>query len=76
METEQTLSDYERERGKSLPSKLHSVAQTNLIGQLLTYRPTFQVLSELTLRLDGRDLTPDVSVYRDLESTSLGTRRG
>lgn len=50
-----------------MPSKLHSVAQTNLIGQLLTYRPTFQVLSELTLRLDNRDLTPDLSVYRDLE---------
>lgn len=50
-----------------MPSKLHSVAQTNLIGHLLTYRPTYQVLSELTLHLGDRDLTPDLSVYRDLE---------
>ena len=67
METQQTLSDYERERGKPMPSKLHSIAQTNLIGRLLTYRPKFQVLSELTLHLGDRDLTPDLSVYRDLE---------
>lgn len=67
METQQTISDYEHERGKPMPSKLHSVAQTNLIGQLLTYRPTLQVLSELTLHLGDRDLTPDLSVYGDFE---------
>jgi len=67
METEQTLSDYERERGKPMPSKLHSVVQTNLTGKLLTYRPSLQVLSELTLRLGDRELTPDLSVYRELE---------
>lgn len=67
METESTISDYERERGKPMPSKLHSVAQTNLTGQLLTYRPALQVLSELTLHLGDRDLTPDLSVYRDLQ---------
>jgi Uma2 family endonuclease len=67
METQQTISDYERERGKPTPSKLHSVAQTNLLIQLANYRPRLQALSELTLRLEGRDLTPDVSVYRDLE---------
>jgi len=67
METQQTRSDYERERGKPMPSKLHSVAQTNLIGKLLSYRPDVQVLSELTLHLGDRDLTPDLSVYRDLE---------
>ena len=67
METEQTLSDYERERGKPIPSKLHSVVQTNLTGKLLTYRPSLQVLSELTLHLGGRELTPDLSVYRNIE---------
>jgi len=67
METTQAKSDYERERGKPMPSKLHSVAQTNLIGKLLSYRPDVQVLSELTLHLGDRDLTPDLSVYHDLE---------
>ena len=67
METEQTLSDYERERGKPMPSKLHSVVQTNLLIHFASYRPRIQALSELTLRLDGHDLTPDVSVFADLE---------
>jgi Uncharacterized protein conserved in cyanobacteria len=67
METTQAKSEYERERGKPMPSKLHSVAQTNLTGQLLAYRPALQVLSELTLHLSDRDLTPDLCVYRDLQ---------
>ena len=60
-------STYEDERGKPMPSKLHSVAQTNLIVALSAYRPTYQALSELTLRLDDLDVTPDLVVYRDLE---------
>ena len=50
-----------------MPGKLHSVAQTNLLIQFASYRPRIQAPSELTLRLDGRELTPDVSVYADLE---------
>ena len=67
METTQAKSDYERERGKPMPSKLHSVVQTNLLIQFARYRPDLQGLSELTLRLNGRELTPDISVYADLE---------
>ncbi|PSQ89167.1 MAG: Uma2 family endonuclease [Bacteroidetes bacterium QS_4_64_154] len=67
MEPRTPLSDYERERGKPRPGLLHSLTQMNLIGQLAGYGPHFQVLSELTLRLGDRDLTPDLSVYRDLE---------
>ncbi|MFB6098911.1 MAG: Uma2 family endonuclease [Salinibacter sp.] len=67
MQTEKPLSDYERERGKPVPSKLHSVVQTNLTGLFLQYRPRLQVLSELTLELDDRELTPDLSVYAELE---------
>jgi Uma2 family endonuclease len=62
-----TVSDYERERGKPMPSKLHSVVQTNLLVLLARYRPEMQVLSELTLRLGDRDLTPDLCLYRDLD---------
>lgn len=67
MDTQETVSDYERERGKPTPSKLHSVAQTNLTIALSSYGPKYSVLSELTLELDGRELTPDLSVYGDLE---------
>jgi len=67
METTQAKSEYEQERGKPMPSKLHSVAQTNLLIQLSTYRPRLQGLSELTLHLGDRDLTPDLCVYRDLQ---------
>lgn len=66
MESGRALSEYERERGKPMPSMLHSVVQTNLLGILLTYRPEYQVLSELTLQLDDRNQTPDLCVYRDL----------
>jgi len=66
METQETLSDYERERGKPMPSKLHSVVQTNLTVLLAAYRPEYTVFSELTLRLDGSDVTPDLCVYREM----------
>ena len=59
-------STYEEERGKPMPSKLHSIAQTNLTIALSDYRPQYQVLSELTLRLNDLDVTPDLVVYRDL----------
>jgi Uma2 family endonuclease len=62
-----SLSEYEHERGKPKPGLLHSVTQTNLLLQLIEHRPDFQPLNELTLRLDDRELTPDVSVYADLE---------
>jgi len=67
MERQERLWDYERERGKPSPSLLHSVTQTNLLRQLVEYRPDFQPLSELTLRLGDRELTPDLSIYRDLD---------
>jgi Uma2 family endonuclease len=67
MQTDKPVSDYERERGKPMPSKLHSVVQTNLTGLFLQYRPRLQVLSELTLELDDRELTPDLAVYEDLD---------
>ena len=67
MDTQDTLSDYERERGKPMPSKLHSLVQTNLVLLLAAYRPEYTALSELTLRLGGRDVTPDLCVYRGLE---------
>ena len=45
-----------------MPSSNHSIVQTNLIGEFLKHRE-FRVHSELDLELDGRRLTPDLSIY-------------
>ena len=62
-----TFSNYEQERGKPQPGVLHSVVQTNLLRQLVQFKPALIPLSELTLRLGDRDLTPDISVYTDFD---------
>ena len=67
MPTQETLSDYERERGKPMPSKLHSITQKNLIIAFHDFEPPYTVFSELTLELGNRQLTPDISVYREME---------
>lgn len=67
MQTEKPLSDYERERGKPMPSKLHSLVQKHLIVAFHAFEPPYTVFSELTLQLDGREATPDLSVYDELE---------
>jgi Uma2 family endonuclease len=66
MQTE-PVSDYERERGKPMPSKLHSVTQKHLIIAFHPFEPPYTVFSELTLELDGRELTPDLSVYEQID---------
>jgi len=54
---------YEEERGKPMPSLNHAVIQANLIIEFSKHRE-FRVASELSLDLDGRPLTPDLSVYQ------------
>lgn len=61
MQTTQALSEYEAERGKPMPSRNHSMAQTNLIVAL-SRGGKHSVLSELTLDLP-KELTPDISIY-------------
>ncbi len=61
-DAEPSLS-YEEERGKPMPSNLHSIIQTNLIGEFLKHRE-FRTQSELDLEVEGRKLVPDLSVYR------------
>ena len=55
--------EYERERGKPMPSENHAIVQSNLLVEFAKSRE-YRVLSELSLELDGRPLTPDLSVYR------------
>jgi Uma2 family endonuclease len=62
VETLERPLSYEEERGKPMPSFNHAVAQTNLIGEFLKQRD-FRVCSELTVKLDGVNYTPDLSIY-------------
>lgn len=61
-EIERELS-YEEERGKPMPSRNHGLVQAELIGQFLQQRE-YMAISELTLGMQPRPLTPDISIYR------------
>ncbi len=56
------ISAYELERGKPMPSLSHSVIQTNLLVGFAGNKK-WRALSELSLKLGGRDGTPDISVF-------------
>ncbi len=45
-----------------MPSKNHAIVQTNLAIELGKHK-SYRVMSELSLELGGRPLTPDLSVY-------------
>lgn len=69
METVETgaalsLSEYELERGKPMPSRNHGKIQARL-SQLLLNRHSeqYDVMSEVTLVLPERDVTPDIAIY-------------
>jgi Uma2 family endonuclease len=66
MPAAQALSAYETERGKPMPSRNHSFAQTNLIVALARHGKEYSILSELTLDLPKQELTPDISIYPKL----------
>ncbi len=58
------LSDYEKERGKPLPSLNHAYVQGRLIVAFAA-SPEFSVIPEPTLGFpDQTTLTPDLAVYR------------
>lgn len=62
---EKQLTEYEIERGKPMPSKNHSLIQSNLNGVLWSrYRNEFSILPELSLGLPGvQPMVPDLSIY-------------
>ena len=53
---------YEEERGKPMPSYNHGIIQANLTVEFSKHLE-YRVVSELDLELDGRRLTPDLSIY-------------
>ena len=66
MQVVQTVSDYEQERGKPMPSKNHALVQTYLGAALLRYDQDYSILMELSLELAERPLTPDIAIYPKL----------
>lgn len=61
-------SRYEIERGKPMPSKIHSFIQNNLIFQLnLNYRDKLQIFSELSLDLMSWESVPDICMYPKMQ---------
>jgi Uma2 family endonuclease len=59
----ETLSDYEIERGKPMPSLNHGLIQTNIAVALASrYRSSFSFSSETSLDLDEWPSTPDLII--------------
>lgn len=59
----EALSDYEKERGKPMPSFNHAMIQANLIAEFHRSRD-FRPGSELTMDIGiGHPVTPDISLY-------------
>jgi Uma2 family endonuclease len=65
-------TDYERERGKPMPSKNHSRLQAILNALFyIRYGKKFTTYSELSLELLGDRLTPDICLYPYVPSNWL-----
>jgi Uma2 family endonuclease len=61
---ETTLSSYELERGKPMPSFNHGFVQANLITELnIRLRKTHTVTSETNLKLADQKTVPDLTVF-------------
>ncbi|MFQ3598309.1 MAG: Uma2 family endonuclease [Chloroherpetonaceae bacterium] len=64
LETQQTLSQYELERGKPMPSKNHSKIEARLSFALISrYDEKYDVFSELSLELSSGKANPDLAIY-------------
>lgn len=58
------LSDYERERGKPMPSKNHSKLQIRIGAELLRlYEDQYDILSELSLEAPNPAYVPDLCLF-------------
>ncbi|GAB4408126.1 MAG: hypothetical protein OHK0053_34840 [Microscillaceae bacterium] len=67
-----SLSDYEIERGKPMPSKNHGLLQGNLTGLLFAaYRQQYSILTEVTLELGEKIFTPDICIYPKMAFNAL-----
>jgi Uma2 family endonuclease len=63
MQLVETLTEYELERGKPMPSKNHGLIQALLIATFFRFADRYTILSEVALDLEPNPLIPDISVY-------------
>jgi Uma2 family endonuclease len=62
------VSQYEQERGKPTPSKLHGYVQTKLLVNLdNTYSQQYSFFSELSLKLSTWESVPDICVFPKMQ---------
>lgn len=79
MEKAIEISPYALERGKPMPSKLHSKTQTRLIYQMeAKFAQKYEAFSELSLSLGDWDSVPDICIYEksvlDLSEDEVSVR--
>jgi len=60
--SDEAISDYEKERGKPMPSLNHGLIQSKLIGLLSSFKQ-FTIGSEITLDLSPK-ATPDILIFK------------
>jgi Uma2 family endonuclease len=59
-----TEADYETERNKPMPNRIHGRIQQNIGFQLkLNYEDQFSIESEVTLNTQPKSSTPDICIY-------------
>lgn len=64
----ETLSEYELERGKPMPSTVHSLVQGNLVYLLkANYNETYHIFPELSLDMPDKPSVPDIAIYPKFE---------
>ena len=70
MEAVVELSEYEAERGKPMPSKNHSIIQSNLIVALaINYGKQYRFLSEISL--ENPRAVPDIGIFPPMKYDPL-----
>jgi Uma2 family endonuclease len=66
------ISQYEIERGKPMPGKLHARLQTKILVQLENnFQDKYDTFSELSLDLAGWESVPDIALYPKSEMDFL-----
>lgn len=59
------ISSYELERGKPIPSKNHSIVQSNLIFLIRKlYEDSFRVMPEIRISILDKERVPDIALYK------------
>lgn len=70
MEAVIELSEYETERGKPMPSKNHSIIQSNLLVTLaVNYGRQYRFLSEISL--ENPRFVPDIGIFPPMDFDPL-----